>query len=64
MNLPGIELVNQFGSELRIIASTLVKFDELEKLIGDYHARPFQLTPVSPGIEDAFMSLTSHGSDQ
>jgi len=64
MNLPGIELVNQFGSELRIIASTLVKFDELEKLIGDYYAKPFRLTPVSPSIEDAFMSLTSNGADQ
>jgi len=64
MNLPGIELVNQFGSELRIIASTLVKFDELEKLIGDYYAKPFRLTPVSPSIEDAFMSLTSHGGDR
>jgi ABC-type multidrug transport system ATPase subunit len=64
MNLPGIELVNQFGSELRIIASTRVKFDELEKLIAHYHAKPFQLTAVSPSIEDAFMSLTSHGGDQ
>ena len=64
INFPGIELVNQFGSELRIIASTLVKFDELEKLIAHYHAKAFQLTAVSPSIEDAFMSLTSHGGDQ
>ncbi len=64
MNLPGIELLNQFGSELRIIASTQVKFDQIEKLIAHYHAEPFQLTPVSPSIEDAFISLTSHGTDQ
>ena len=33
-NLPGIQLVNQFGSELRIIASRSVSRDKLEKMIG------------------------------
>jgi ABC-type multidrug transport system ATPase subunit len=64
MNFSGIQLVNQFGNELRIIASARVRSDQLEKLICDYHAGPFQLKPVSPSIEDAFMSLTSHGEEQ
>ncbi len=64
MNFSGIQLVNQFGNELRIIASARVRSDQLEKLICDYHAGSFQLKPVSPSIEDAFMSLTSHGEEQ
>jgi ABC-type multidrug transport system ATPase subunit len=64
MEVPGIQLVNQFGNELRIIASTSVRFDALHKIISDYHKNPFQLTLVSPSIEDAFMSLTSHGEKQ
>lgn len=64
MNFPGIELVNQFGAELRIIASTRVEFNRLEQLIGEYHADPFHLVAVSPSIEDAFMSLTNQGEKQ
>jgi len=64
MKMAGIQLVNQFGSELRIIASSLVTFDALHNIISDYHKNEFQLTLVSPSIEDAFMSLTSHGEKQ
>ena len=64
MEVAGIQLVNQFGNELRIITSTRVPFDTLHNIISDYHENEFQLTLVSPSIEDAFMSLTSHGEKQ
>lgn len=64
MKMPGIQLVNQFGNELRIITSTRVPFDALHNIISDYHRNEFQLTLVSPSIEDAFMSLTSQGAKQ
>lgn len=61
MKMPGIQLVNQFGNELRIITLSSVTFESLHKIIGEYRQAPFQLTLVSPSIEDAFMSLTSDG---
>lgn len=64
MEVAGIQLVNQFGNELRIITSTRIPFDTLHNIISDYHENEFQLTLVSPSIEDAFMSLTSHGEKQ
>jgi len=64
MEVAGIQLVNQFGNELRIITSTRLPFDELHKIISHYHHNDFQLTLVSPSIEDAFMSLTSQGEKQ
>jgi len=64
MEVAGIQLVNQFGNELRIITSTLLPYDELHEIISHYHDNEFQLTLVSPSIEDAFMSLTSQGEKQ
>ncbi len=61
IKMPGIQLVNQFGNELRIITLSSVTFESLHKIIGEYRQTPFQLTLVSPSIEDAFMSLTSDG---
>jgi len=61
MKAEGVQLVNQFGTELRIIAETSVTVDELQKIIAEYQSEPFQLVPVTPCIEDAFMSLTSNG---
>ena len=57
----GVQLVNQFGSELRIIANSAMMSAQLQKIISRYHSEPFQLHPVTPSIEDAFMSLTSNG---
>jgi ABC-type multidrug transport system ATPase subunit len=64
MNLSGVRLVNQFGSELRIITMTSVNFDALHKIISEHHQHPFLLTLVPPSIEDAFMSLTQDGEKQ
>lgn len=61
MKVAGIQLVNQFGNELRIITETSVTVDELQKIISKYHKESFKVMLVTPGIEDAFMSLTSNG---
>ena len=57
----GVQLVNQFGSELRIITSASINQQKLHKLVSQFHQKPFELTVVEPSIEDAFMSLTSDG---
>jgi len=61
MKVAGVQLVNQLGNELRVIAEISVTVDELQKIIGEYQSKPFQVVPVTPSIEDAFMSLTSNG---
>jgi ABC-type multidrug transport system ATPase subunit len=57
----GVQLVNQFGSELRIITKLSIIQQQLHNLISQYHQKPFELIVVEPSIEDAFMSLTSDG---
>ncbi len=59
IRMPGIQLVNQFGSELRIIADLSVSAEQLQSLVAENFKKSFQLQQVPPGIEDAFMSLTS-----
>ena len=62
--MPGIQLVNQFGSELRIITDASVTPDQLQKLIAEHFESSFQLQAATPSIEDAFISLTSNGEQQ
>ncbi len=64
MKNPGIQLVNQFGSELRIITGASVTPDQLRMIIAKNYETPFQLQSVAPSIEDAFISLTSNGEKQ
>ena len=61
---PAIQLVNQFGSELRIITDTSVTLEQLRNIIAEHYGLPFQLQTVTPSIEDAFISLTSNGEKQ
>ena len=61
LKLEGVELVNQFGQELRIITNQSASLDQLQELIDQYQAESIKVTVVSPSIEDAFMSLTSSG---
>jgi len=63
MREPGIQLVNQFGSELRIITGASLTQDKLQSIITEHHAKSFQLTAVTPSIEDAFILLTSDGEN-
>lgn len=53
-----IQLVNQFGSELRIITDMSITLHQLEALIAEHYDRPFRLQAVAPSIEDTFISLT------
>ncbi len=64
MKNPDIMLVNQFGSELRIISEASVTPEQLHSLIAAHYEKPFQLQSVTPSIEDAFISLTSNGEQQ
>jgi ABC-2 type transport system ATP-binding protein len=59
----GIQLVNQFGNELRIITSASITVEQLQKII-DKHYNQFKVTLVRPDIEDAFMALTDSGVTQ
>lgn len=61
---PGIQLVNQFGSELRIITEASVTLDQLRDFINAHYEKPFLLQAVTPSIEDAFISLTHNGEKQ
>ncbi len=64
MEMPGIQLVNQFGSELRIITDASVTSDQLYNTITKHYESSFQLLAVTPSIEDAFISLTSNSEKQ
>ncbi|MFV2004745.1 MAG: ABC transporter ATP-binding protein [Gammaproteobacteria bacterium] len=61
MNTPGVQLVNQFGSELRIITDKSVTSEQLVKVVNEFHHERFSLEKVTHSIEDAFISLTSSG---
>ena len=64
MENPGIQLVNQFGSELRIITEASMTPGQLQNLIAMHYEKPFQIQVVTPSIEDAFISLTRDGQQQ
>ena len=64
MENPGIQLVNQFGSELRIITEASMTPGQLQNLIAMHYEKPFQKQVVTPSIEDAFISLTRDGQQQ
>lgn len=64
MENPGIQLVNQFGSELRIITEASMTPGQLQNLIAMHYKKPFQIQVVTPSIEDAFISLTRDGQQQ
>jgi ABC-2 type transport system ATP-binding protein len=59
MEIDGVQLVNQFGDDLRIIARAPATRDQLQRLCERYSAQPAEVTPVAASIEDAFMSITS-----
>jgi ABC-type multidrug transport system ATPase subunit len=58
MHTDGVQLVNQFGGDLRIIARAPVTRDQLQRLTERYSPRSAAVTPVETSIEDAFMSIT------
>ena len=59
LQIDGVELVNQFGGDLRIIASQAVTADSLQRVIDSYYPAAGEVAAVATSIEDAFMSITS-----
>ena len=57
-NLDGIILVNQFGNELRIVASLDLKRSSLESTIAAVINKPLKLENTEANLEDVFIALT------
>ncbi len=57
-----IELVNQFGNELRVLCKDSLSIAELQNSLQSLNAASLNIHKVSPSIEDAFMSLTHNGN--
>jgi ABC-2 type transport system ATP-binding protein len=64
MQTDGVQLVNQFGDDLRIIARAPATRDQLQRLTDSYSPRPAAVTAVAASIEDAFMSITSASGNE
>ncbi len=60
MDVTGVQLLNQFGEELRIVASQSVDRDALQRLLAPYGVESLRQGQAS--IEDVFMLLTREGS--
>lgn len=56
--LPSVILVNQFGSELRLVVQRGALDGEAGSIIGQHLAPDTTLSKVQPTMEDAFMTLT------
>jgi len=55
---PDVVLINQFGSELRVIARPSLNPQRLEQLIRSETGRDCRLQPDRANLEDVFISLT------
>ena len=58
LRIDGVQLVNQFGGDLRIIASAAVTPESLRQTIARFHGEVAEIEAVDTSIEDAFMSIT------
>ena len=58
----GIILVNQFGNELRIVATPEVNKIELENTIASIVRHIIELDETQPNLEDAFIVLTQNST--
>jgi len=56
--LEGMILVNQFGNELRLVASPHLDQSELESTIQSVTGTPPSLQSTEPNLEDVFIALT------
>ena len=64
MQLKGMILINQFGNELRIVASPELKKAELEATISNTTGNDFPLKNSEPTLEDVFIALTQSKMEQ
>jgi len=58
LKIEGIILVNQFGTELRIVTQPELDKDMLEKIIAAITQQDCKLDKTEPNLEDAFIVLT------
>ena len=63
LQLDGVQLVNQFGSDLRIIARDSVSRERLQEIIARHRGAAIEVSAVDTSIEDAFMSITSDDAE-
>ncbi len=54
----GVQVLNQFGEELRIIADNALELDDLKAVLFDFYAKNIDVELVKPTIEDVFIALT------
>jgi ABC-2 type transport system ATP-binding protein len=59
MRIDGVQLVNQFGTDLRIIAGYPATRERLRRTIAELRSDAVEVETVETSIEDAFMSITS-----
>lgn len=63
LSMPEVQVLNQFGDTLRIIADTSLEESMLESLIREHCGKQIKVNQVQPDIEDVFISLTHEGDD-
>jgi hypothetical protein len=64
MQLKGMILINQFGNELRIVASPELKQAELDAAILNTTGNDFPLKNSELNLEDVFIALTQSKAEQ
>ena len=57
--IDGVQLVNQFGGDLRIIAGFPATRERLQQTIAGQRGETVEVVAVETSIEDAFMSITT-----
>ena len=57
--IDGVQLVNRFGLDLRIVTRGSVRPERLQAVISRFQPHAQAVVPVEPSIEDAFMSITA-----
>lgn len=58
MDIPGVQVLNQFGEELRIITDNVIDVDRLRTVLNDFYLQDIDVLQVKPTIEDVFIALT------
>lgn len=56
--MPGVQILNQFGDQLRIITDTTLKPASLEEVVQRHCGRHLKVRQAQATIEDVFISLT------
>ncbi|MFT5137262.1 MAG: hypothetical protein ACI8XV_002299, partial [Arenicella sp.] len=63
LNTPGVELVNQFGTELRVLCDSSLKLEDIRLIIKQFSGDA-AIQQVGANLEDVFISLTKPAAEQ